>query len=138
FIEPQGTNLISKYEDISIKDCILSQISLAGLEVSKKCDLEMIVNNFQSEQGDLVLGDRINSVQKNIYFPKTPYFIADVNNANGADCNLIEQLLKQKTNNFFGYSGYNTSANTIGSAILSAVVKYIAIKNNSYNDNNFK
>ena len=97
----------------------------------------MIINNFKDEQGDLVLGDRINNTSIKIDFPNEPYFIADVNNANGADDNLIKQLLGQKTPNFLGYCAYNTSANTIGCAIFCAIVKFLAQKNNSYNENAF-
>ena len=86
----------------------------------------------------MVLGDIINSTDKEINFMQKPCFIADVNNANGADKKLIRQLFNQKLNNFYGYCGYNTSANTLGCAILSAIVKYLSLKNNSYNDFAFK
>ena len=138
FIEENSINKISKYEDISIKNCVLGQIELAGLKLNQNADLNLIINNFELEQGDLVLGDRINFTKKKIDFPNTPYLIADVNNANGADCNLIEQLFRQNTDNFFGYCGYNTSANTLGCVIFCAIVKFLALKNNSYNDNAFK
>jgi len=39
--------------------------------------------------------------------------------------------------NNFGYCAYNTSANTIGCAIFCAAVKYLAMKNNSYNNSAF-
>ena len=86
----------------------------------------------------MVLGDRINFLNDKITFPKTPYFVADVNNANGADSSLIEELLKEKLHNFYGYCGYNTSANTIGCAIFVALTKFLAQKNNSYNEKAFK
>ena len=138
FLENNSINLISKYEDISIKNCVLGQLELGGCKISTKPDLVMLVNNFKNEQGDLVLGDVVNSVEKNVEFPNCNYFIADVNNANGADRGLIKQLFNQKTENFFGYCGYNTSANTIGCSVLTAIVKYLAIKNKTYNDLAFK
>jgi len=138
FLEEKSINLISKYEDISILNCVLGQIELAGLEVDmEKPDLTMIINNFEYEQGDLVLGDRINFIKKDINFPKTSYFIADVNNANGADKDFIEKLFDKNLENNFGYCAYNTSANTIGCAIFCAAVKYLAMKNNSYNNSAF-
>ena len=138
FLEENSTNLISKYEDISIKNCVLAQIELAKIKCdNQNYDIKMIINNFKDEQGDLVLGDRINNTSIKIDFPNEPYFIADVNNANGADDNLIKQLLEQKTSNFLGYCAYNTSANTIGCAIFCAIVKFLAQKNNSYNENAF-
>ena len=60
---------------------------------------------------------------------KKPYFIADVNNANGADNNFIKNILENRlSNKFLGYSGYNTSANAIGSVICMALIKYFANK----------
>lgn len=133
-----STDLISKYEDVSIKDCVCGQIELAGLKTDfKEPDLNMIINNFEDRQGDLVLGDKINTTRKKIDFPNAPYFIADLNNANGADKGLIEQLFGQKTDNFYGYCGYNTSANTIGCAIFGAIVKYIAQKKQTYDKDAF-
>ena len=104
---------------------------------SKKYDFEILVNNFEFEQGDLVLGDKINENKKDIKFPNHPYFIADVNNANGADKGIILQLFEEEINNFYGYCAYNTSANTVGCAIFCAIVKFLAIKNNSYNHEAF-
>ncbi len=139
FIEENSINQISKYEDITIKNCVLSQIEMANCILdNKKPDLTLVVNNFKTEQGDWVLGDRINFLEKNINFPKTPYFIADVNNANGADKKLIKEIFDNGTENFYGYCGYNTSANTIGCAIFVAIAKFIAIKNKSYSENMFK
>ena len=139
FLCEKSINKISKYEDISIKNCALAQIELAGLKLDiENPDLNMIINNFEFEQGDLVLGDKINETTKKIAFPNSSYFIADVNNANGADSGLINQLLKQNLSDFYGYCGYNTSANTIGCAIFCAIVKHLAIKNNSYNNDAFK
>ena len=132
FIE-NNINLISKYEDITVKNCVLSQLGLAGLEIGD--NLTFFINNFEKEQGDLVLGDIVNETKKEVRFPNTPYFIADINNANGADNGFIEQLFKTNPNNLYSYCGYNTSANSIGCAICLAVVKYLA---NSYDEKAFK
>ena len=139
FLEKNSTNLISKYEDISIYDCVKGQILLAGCNINKNdFDLEMIINNFKNEQGDLVLGDIINQNKNKISLPLKNYFIADVNNANGSDLSFIETIFKKTDKNFFGYCAYNTSANTIGCALFCAVVKFLAAKNNSYNELAFK
>ena len=140
FIEENSINLISKYEDISIKNCVLGQIELSKSAIdTKNYDINLIINNFKVEQGDLVLGSVINTLNKNIDFNlKTPFAIADVNNANGADKGLIEQIMNLKTDNLYGYCAYNTSANTIGCALLIAIVKFLALKYNTYNDLAFK
>lgn len=134
FLEEKSTDLISKYEDISVRNCVLGQIELAGLKIADEADILLVVNNFSKEQGDLVLGDRINFIKKEVNFPKVPYFVADINNANGADSDFVKQLFQTDIENYYGYCAYNTSANTIGCAIFCAIVKYLAQKNNSYNN----
>ena len=138
FLQEKSKNLISKYEDISIENCVLSQIKMTGCEVNySNPDLNFIINNFKNEQGDHVLGDVIKSFQGE--FPNyKKYFIADVNNANGADRGLIEELFKQSSDELFSYCGYNTSANTIGASLLIAIVKFLALKNDSFNEQAFK
>jgi len=137
---------ISKYEDVSVTDCVSGQLKLAGVEAAalENADVVMFVNNFQTEQGDLVLGDRVNFIRQDVFrkfkkmlkLMKKPYCIADINNANGADSNFIYYFLQSLPDkDFYGYAGYNTSANTIGCAICTAVVKYLAV---SYNENAFK
>jgi hypothetical protein len=107
----------------------------------------VIVNNFQSKQGDLVLGERVNFIRTDVLrkFEKLvtgahqPYFLADINNANGADSIFVEYLLKTGLNPYFyGFSAYNTSANTLGCAICAAVVKFLAEKAGKYDDSAFK
>ena len=139
YIWENSTDKISKYEDISVKNCTEGQLKLANFKFSKNADLIFVVNNFQHQQGDYVLGEEINKLSKQINFPDKKYFIADISNANGADCGLIEQLLLNKIDkNLVGFCAYNTSANSIGCAILSAIVNYSAQKNNTYNEFGFK
>ena len=62
--------------------------------------------------------------------------IADVRNANGADNNFVSKILPQiNLENFYGYSAWNTSANTLGTLICTAKIKFGSKK---YNDNAFK
>lgn len=138
FLNPQSVDMVSKYEDISVKECVLNQLKLAGCSVCDKADLTFLINNFESEQGDLVLGDRINTLTKPFKIPNSPYFAADINNANGADDGFIYQLINQNSDNLYGYCGYNTSANSIGCAIFCAITKYLAQKTLTYNKNAFK
>ena len=77
------------------------------------------------------------SFSKTFCSPDKPYMIADVRFANGADNNFVKELFKNKIDdkNFYGYSAWNTSANTLGSLICGAKVKYLAKK---YNTDAFK
>ncbi len=142
FVFPDSKGKISKYEDISVENCVKSQLSLAGVEVdmSENPEITMVVNNFQYEQGDLVLGDVINSLSCDFEFPKTPYFIADINNANGSDNEFVRKITDKKLEigTMLSYSAYNTSANTIGSSLCIAVNTYLALKNGNFNVSAFK
>ena len=136
---PDKTDKISRYEDISAKDCIEGQLNLAGCRVQKGGKINMFVNNFESEQGDYVLGERINALAKPFLPPEGKYFTADISNANGSDKGLIEQMLAYGFDeNLLGYCGYNTSANSAGCAILSALIKFLAQKNGTYDEYAFK
>ncbi len=142
FFFEDSKSRISKYEDISVENCVKSQLSLAGVEFDTSVNPEIImfINNFAYEQGDLVLGDVINSLNGKIEFPETPYFIADINNANGSDNELVRQLMNKKLQigTMLGYSAYNTSANTIGSSLCIALNSFLALKNGCFNQAAFK
>ena len=61
--------------------------------------------------------------------PNKAYIIADVRFANGADNNLVKQF-QPFDDQFYGYSAWNTSANTLGSLICAAKTKFLANKYN--------
>ena len=138
YSNPATFHKISKYEDISVRECCIQQLQTAGAVVAEKeadADIIMHVNNFEQEQGDLMLGNAAKSNAKKLSYIK-PFFVADIVNANGADNNFITKntgifnsLL------FLGYAGWNTSGNTLGSAISCAITKYMA---DSYSEISFK
>ncbi len=138
FSEPRWTHLISNYEDISIETSVRAQIELAGCQVSDdEADLILYVNNFVHHQGEIVMGVDTQPFSGVWQKPGSPYAIADVRFANGADNAFVEQLLAAGfDSNFYGYTGWNTSANTLGSVICAAAVKFRAAAN--YNDKAFK
>lgn len=138
FLEPSQINLISNYEDVSIKQCVNNQILLAGCEISDEqgADILLYVNNFKDHQGEIVMGIQTEMFNSVFDAPKRPYMIADVRFANGADNNFVSKLFECKFDeNFFGYSAWNTSANSLGSLICTAKVKFLADK---YNESAFK
>ena len=68
--------------------------------------------------------------------PDKLYAVADVRFANGADNNFVNQLISQiDLKNFYGYSAWNTSANSLGSLIAGIKAKYQAEK---YDEQAFK
>lgn len=141
FLAPVHTDLISKYEDISIAKCVRSQIELSGgvniYSDNEQEDLALIVNNFEDYQGEIVMGIKTQPFSGQFSLPKKPYMLADVRFANGADNIFIEKLFKKPINfdNFYGYSGWNTSANTLGSLLCAGIVRHLA---KNYNADAFK
>lgn len=136
FIENDCKHLISNYEDVSIENSVLNQLSLAGVEVKENADITLIVNNFKEHQGEIVMKRPTEQFSGELILPETPYMTADVRNANGADNNFVDKLLPQiNLSNFYGYSGWNTSANTLGTLICAAKIKFSA---KEYDDKAFK
>lgn len=139
FMQPDTTDKISKYEDISVLESVTSQIELVGGDVSsvENADLILYVNNFKNQQGEIVMNVFEEGFSDSFEIREKPYFIADILNANGADNNFIEELFKNKIdfNKFYGYAAWNTTGNTLGSVICIAVVKFLA---KDFNLNAFK
>ena len=141
YAEPNEKHLISNYEDIPVEKSVLGQLELAGCEISDKdsADVILYVNNFKNHQGEIVM-KRPTELFKGIWeTPEKPYIIADVRLANGADNNFISKLFETDLGeNFLGYAGWNTTANTLGSLICAMKSVFDAKKKNSFSQDNFK
>ena len=139
FLEPEFKNLISNYEDISIEKSVKGQIELAGCTVAseKDADILLYVNNFKKQQGEIVMKVDTEKFAQTFTTPDKPYMIADVRFANGADNNFVQEIFNNEIvdEKFYGYSAWNTSANSLGSLICGAKIKYVAQK---YNKKAFK
>lgn len=139
FIEPEYKHLISNYEDVSIEDSVLGQLDLGGFKISKTkedADIILLINNFIEKQGEHVMGWETKGYDKKLIVPEKRYAIADIRYANGADNNFVDQLLPQiDLKNFYGYAGWNTSANTLGSLLAMIKVKFNAF---NYDKNAYK
>ena len=139
YSEPEFTDLISNYEDLSIKNSVLGQLELGGFEVVdsvENSDVVLYVNNFKEKQGELVMGWDTESFCGKFLAPAKPFCVADVRFANGADNAFVEQLLPQiNMQKFYGYSGWNTSANTLGSLLAGVKIRFGAEK---YNEASFR
>lgn len=139
YMEPENIDLISNYEDVSIKKSVEGQLELAGFNQvldSDKADIILIVNNFKIKQGEHVMSWDTEPFNKAFNMPNKSFAIADVRFANGADNNFVEMLLQNiDLKNFYGYAGWNTSANTLGSLLATIKTKF---KANQYNDIAFK
>ncbi len=127
FLEPEYKNLVSNYEDVSVEKSVLGQIELSGCSVDNDADIVLFVNNFKNNQGEIVMGLSTNSFDGVWLKPESPYMIADVRFANGADNKFVEKLFKTDFDkDFYGYSAWNTTANSLGSLICAAKIKFLA------------
>ena len=68
------------------------------------------------------------------------FAIADVKNANGADNNLLEKFILSNydADRFYGFGAWNTTGNTLGTVVATAIIKALAQKYGVYNDDAFK
>ena len=134
YLKPNFVDNISKYEDISVKESVESQLELCGAVVTQNeedSDMILLVNNFADEQGELVMNVDVPLFCETLELPDKPYFIADIMNANGSDNNFCEELLKLKyLKEFYGYAAWNTTGNTLGSVISAALTYFGAKKPN--------
>lgn len=136
FTEPDEKDLISNYEDVSIEKSVLGQLELAGCKIEKNADISLFVNNFRNTQGEIVMKRPTSPFDGEWKRPDGNYMIADVRFANGADNAFVKQLFSAGMGgNFYGYSAWNTSANSLGSLICAAKCKFLA---KEYNDTAFK
>lgn len=138
YTNPSEIDKISKYEDISVEQSVKSQILTAGGSDSapEEADLILYVNNFKGEQGELVMDVHTEPFDGEFEKFDKPFFVVDILNANGADNNFVEKMFKNGLNkDFYGYSAWNTTGNSLGSGIAAAITKFLA-KNE--NEENFK
>ena len=139
FLEPEYKECISNYEDVPVRESVLSQLELGGfisVKTEEEADIVLIVNNFIKKQGELVMGCDTEPYNGTFIPPEKPYCIADVRYANGSDNAFVKQLLEKIDMKYFcGYAGWNTTANTLGS--LLAGIKVLT-KAGEYNEKAFR
>lgn len=140
FTNPESVDKISNYEDISVKKSVESQIYTAGGDICDKKDADIIlyVNNFKDKQGEIVMGEKTEEFSGFLASFDKPYAVADIVNANGSDNNFVRELFKTKMSGLIGYAGWNTTGNTLGSTISTAIFTYFAKKSKTENIEAFK
>lgn len=151
FSTENGKNIISRYEDKTILDSVLGQIKLCGgntVDSAKKADMLLLVNTPYNVQNDHCLNiheepENKMAVDFCINFIKDsekPLIIADIVAANGGDNLLVMKILDKymDLNKIYAYAGWNTTGNTVGSAISIGISRFVAEKTNNFELNNFK
>lgn len=134
-------NCPSRYEGQIIGESVTNQLNAAGINrVSGGADFFVIIHGNESEQGDHIVlpgledKSRLNtarSVKQTLDYIATsqyPCVICDVAYANGSDPMLVSELLERPDllKKLWGYAGWNTTGNTIGSALATATARFYA------------
>lgn len=140
-----GKNIVSRYEDKTIENSLKGQIELAGCiytENYEDADMIIYVNTPVKIQNDHAMqiyndvenSDVINFIN-HIKNELKPCFFVDVSHANGADYGLTKHLIESSLiNKFYSYSAWNTTGNSLGSAIFTSVLTYLSKIQNAYCD----
>lgn len=136
-------SVITRYDGVSIKETFYSYLRMTNSIESENEDISLVVNAPLKIQDDLALGIFEDEKFTHIFkFDKSKnYAIADVRYANGADDEFVSKCVVDVPTDmrqFFGYAGWNTTANSMGSVISVAVIKFIAERNNNFNEKEFK
>ena len=149
FNSTEGRNQIARYESSTIYDSILNEVEALGIEIIdfKDSDIALFVHCADSIQGDHVFQIKPSDTKNNVnnligQIEKTnmPFILLDLAYANGADPNLINALLNSKINmdQCYGYAGWNTCANSTGSALAIGINRWLAERENRFNEIEFK
>jgi len=151
FSTQNGKNVISRYEDKTIFDNTNSHINLCGAEIASSqefADMILLLHTPDNMQNDHCLkiypeAENPTAINLALEFIKNtdkPLIIADISHANGADNMFIGELLDKHYNisKIYGYAGWNTTGNTLGSVISTGISRFIAEKTKNILIDNFK
>ena len=132
WIDPAASERIAPYEDRSISETVAAQVAMVGARLTQQAedaDLILLVNPPKESDED----DRESLIRKSLTDIEQAastrgLAICDVAAANGADDELVNALLDSKLNlvELLAFSGWNTAANSIGSALAHATLRLIA------------
>jgi len=151
YTTPNGKDIISRYEDVTIEQSTKGQIELCGasyVDNTDKADIILIVHTPENQQNDHAMKlypekENEKAIISGLnYYENSdrPVMIADIACANGGDNKFVQQLLLKgiDTNKLYGYAGWNTTGNTLGSLISAGISRLIAEKNKTFNADNYK
>lgn len=147
FSTQNGKNIISRYEDKTIQECVSAQINLCGGEVENSAanaDMFLLVHTPETAQNDHCLKiypepeneEAVKFCTDFIKEAQKPVIVGDIACANGADNLLVLQILGSPVpiiHKIYGYAGWNTTGNTIGSVISIGISRFIAEKTDNFN-----
>lgn len=153
FSPEEGKNIRSNFEGQTIGESLIAQANAAGLEVvSGNEDFMVIVHTSGTVQGDhmwlpndpdlrfLKTQPAVDGTIRLLEESKIPVVLCDVAYSNGSDPLLIEELLKRKDliKKLWAYAGWNTTGNTVGSALALGTANWFAKQQGSSTTDIFK
>jgi predicted HD phosphohydrolase len=148
FSTEYGSRTPSNYEGQTIGETVEQQTHALGLVLTNDndalLDLQIIVHCLEHRQGDhiqlpghpsdLRLISSADAVRRCIELlekAQKPVVLCDVAYANGADPALVSELLKRPEllKKLWSYAGWNTTGNTVGSALALGVARWYSEQN---------
>lgn len=148
----------SRYEGQTIGETIEAQVKAIGIEyvnefespgsdAANTIDITLVIHGSEV-QGDHILlpglpdlrqVDTRAQVRETIGILEkatTPCILCDVAYANGADPVLVEELIQRPDliSKLIGYAGWNTTGNTVGSALAMGVSRLFAVRTQRRNE----
>ncbi|MGD9680757.1 MAG: DUF4127 family protein [Candidatus Obscuribacterales bacterium] len=147
-----GVNCPSRYEGQTIGETISAQLEAIGIQQVESLQTGNNPNNIDiavlvhggDVQGDHILlpgtpdlrqletGAQVEQTLKLLSESTTPVILCDVAYANGADPFLVEELLNRPDlmSRIISYAGWNTTGNTVGSALATGVSRLYSVRTN--------
>lgn len=143
-----GRKLVAKFDGLPIETVVERAVKACGAILVKKsadADLWLMVHTPENRQGDhcgqeeaQVSPEQVDVVMKLLDQALDlgqPLSIADVAYANGGDPRLMNKILSRydDLSGLYGYAGWNTPGNAIGTAVAMGLIRLRAEENKSFN-----
>jgi hypothetical protein len=147
-----GRQLVAKFDGLPIEAVVAKQIKACGAQLVKKpedADIWLMVHTPEALQGDHCqnLKAQLSSNQyamalqrlQKAYEMEKPVILADVAYANGSDPEFTEKFIQHFSDLSFlyGYAGWNTPGNTLGTALSMGVIRFLAEEKKKFNAKEF-
>ena len=148
-----GRRLVARFDGLPIETVVEKAILACGARVARQsaeiADVSLLVHAPAERQGDHAIGDpaRLSDsqtedalavVERSLALGR-PLAIADVAWANGADSRLVEGMLTRfdDLTGLYGYAGWNTPGNAIGTAVAMGLIRHLAERQESFHIGEF-
>jgi hypothetical protein len=152
YTHPNGAGAYAKFDGITLERVIQQRLHACGLVQATQYEAATMVLLVHCPATEKGMGDYCenepaqleatlqyevaNNAIKQARYAKKPVVIADVASANGGDIGFYETVLLQQdawTTWLYGYAGWNTPGNAIGSTLAMATVRLRAEVEGSFN-----